>query len=173
MFKRILGAGLFAGALAGLLAIALQFVFVQPTLLEAELYESGQAIHFGAPDATAPAPDAGDGQDHEQGAAGDLPRYGLSIAFSLLIHVGYGLLLIAAMAYADARGVKITARNGLIWGVAAFVAVQLAPAISMPPETPGVAAASVEARQIWWFATVIAAAAAMLLPLQGRTTTSY
>ena len=40
--------------------------------------------------------------------------------------------------------------------VAWALAVHFAPAISLPPEVPGVAAADVFARQVWWFATVAA-----------------
>ena len=45
MTARILTCGLFAGFLAGLLGAVLQFVFVQPLLLHAELYESGELIY--------------------------------------------------------------------------------------------------------------------------------
>ena len=48
MFARILTSALFAGAAAGVVAAILQFMFVQPVLLHAELYEAGDLVHFGA-----------------------------------------------------------------------------------------------------------------------------
>ena len=48
MFSRIVTAGLFSGCIAGLLGGLLQLYFVQPVLLHAELYETGQLIHFGS-----------------------------------------------------------------------------------------------------------------------------
>ena len=48
MLTRIVTSALFAGAAAGLVAALLQFIFVQPVLLHAELYESGALQHFGA-----------------------------------------------------------------------------------------------------------------------------
>ena len=43
-----------------------------------------------------------------------------------------------------------------MWGLAGFIAVQLAPAFGLPPELPGTAAADRGARQIWWAGCVLA-----------------
>jgi len=158
MFTRILTSALIAGACAGLIAAALQLVFVQPVLLHAELYESGELVHFGSA-STAAMPER---------AGLDLMRDGLSVLFSMLIYAGYALILVAAMSLAEERGARITARTGLIWGVAGFVAVHLAPGFSLAPEVPGVAAADVTERQIWWFGTVAAAAIALWFIAFGR-----
>ena len=162
MFARILVSGLFAGFAAGLIAAALQLVFVQPVLLQAELYESGQLTHFGAAKAGAIA------------AAGgiDLLRDGLSVLFTTLTYTGYALILVAGMALAEDRGIGITARQGLIWGLAGFVSVQLAPAAGLPPELPGSAAADLGLRQVWWFATVGATAAGLALIAFGKGRTA-
>lgn len=153
MVTRVFTSALFAGAVAGLIAALLQFLFVQPVLLHAELYEGGDLVHFGA-EAVSAHPDLG---------PLDLQRDGLSVLFTMLIYTGYAFLMIAAMSVAEAQGAAITARNGILWGVAGFVALHFAPAFSLPPEVPGVAAADVTARQIWWFATVAAAATALWL----------
>ena len=159
MFSRILVSALFAGFLAGLIAALLQLVFVQPVLLHAELYESGALNHFG---------DAG-----ASGAAAaipgiDLERDGLSVLFTTLTYTGFAFLLVAAMALAEDRGFRITVRQGLVWGVAGFLAFQLAPAFGAPPELPGSAAADYDLRQIWWFGTVGATAAGLALMAFGR-----
>lgn len=154
MVARLLTSALFAGTLAGLAAALLQLVFVQPVLLHAELYESGALTHFGAGSAapvTPPSPTF------------EPVRDGLSIVFSMLLFSGYGLVLAALMSVAEQRGAAINARTGLIWGIAGFVAVQLAPAFSLAPEVPGVAAGDVAARQLWWAATVTLAAMALWL----------
>lgn len=158
MFTRIATSALFAGFIAGVVAFALQYAFVQPVLLFAELYESGALTHFG-PDAGPAAP---------PGFAIDPMRDGLSLLFSALIYCGYGLLLVAGFALAEQRGETVSARTGAIWGLAGFVAVQLAPAFGLPPELPGMAAGDLEARQIWWFATVAATAAGLWLAAFGR-----
>jgi cobalt transporter subunit CbtA len=153
MNSRILTSAVFAGAGAGLITALLQLVFVQPLLLQAELFESGQMVHFGAANAVA-LPEVG---------GFDPTRDGLSILFTMLNYTGFALLLVAAMAMAERNGHAINARIGILWGLAGFVAVQVAPTFSLPPEVPGLAAAEVAPRQIWWAGTVISAAVAMWL----------
>ncbi len=159
MFTRILTSALFAGAAAGLITALLQLWFVQPVLLHAELYEGGDLVHFGTGSTVTAHPDL---------PGFDAVRDGLSIVFTMLIYSGYALMLVAAMALAQTRGAVISARTGLIWGVAGFVIVHFAPGFSLAPEVPGVAAADVTARQVWWFATVIAAAVALWLIAFGK-----
>ena len=65
------------------------------------------------------------------------------------------------MAFAKQRRTKLSPKQGVIWGLAGFIAVHFAPGFSLAPEGPGVAAADVYARQFWWFATVACAASAM------------
>ena len=159
MFGKIVTSALFAGFAAGLIAALLQLAFVQPVLLHAELYEGGELIHFGAESTVPAAQDVG---------GIELMRDGLSIVFTALIYTGYAFILVGAMALASDRGHLVTARNGIIWGLAGFIAFHFAPAVSLPPELPGVAAADVTDRQIWWFATVAASGLAMALIAFGK-----
>ena len=91
MFSRLLTSALFAGACGGLVAAVLQLVFVQPVLLQAELYESGQLVHFGAAFSPAALPAPGF----------DPLRDGLSVIFSMLIYTGYALIVVAAMSLSE------------------------------------------------------------------------
>ena len=158
MYSRFLISALFAGACAGLIAGLLQLIFVQPVLLHAELYETGELVHFGGAAVSA----------HPDLPGFDAMRDGLSLIFTMLTYTGYALILLAAMGIAEDRGARIDGRNGLIWGVAGFVAFHLAPGVTLAPEVPGVAAADVSARQIWWFATVATAGVALWLIAFGR-----
>jgi cobalt transporter subunit CbtA len=153
VFSRILTSALFAGAAAGLIAALLQLVFVQPVLLHAELYESGELLHFGAESVSA----------HPDLPGIDLMRDGLSIIFTMLTYTGYALVMVALMAMAEGQGHTINGRTGLLWGMAGFIAFHFAPGLTLAPEVPGVAAADVGARQIWWTGTVASAAVAMWL----------
>lgn len=161
MLGRILTSAVIAGFAAGLVAALLQLVFVQPVLLHAELYESGQLAHFGT-DAVVPA--------HQAVGGFDPLRDGLSVLFSAVIYVGYALVLTALMAVLSERGLaRISARTGMIWGLAGWVTVQFAPAIGLPPELPGVAAADLATRQAWWAGTVISTGTACALLAFGRS----
>jgi len=163
MFSRILTSALFAGAAAGLIAALLQLVFVQPVLLHAELYETGELVHFGAEAVSA----------HPELAGFDLMRDGLSIVFTMLTYTGYALIMVALMSVAEGQGHVITARTGLLWGLAGFITFHFAPGLTLAPEVPGVAAADVFERQIWWTATVAATGIAMWLIAFGGNTVSY
>jgi len=159
MFTRIFTSALIAGAGAGLIAGLLQLVFVQPVLLHAELYETGTLVHFGS-ESTVSA--------HQDIGGIDVLRDGLSVFFTMLVYAGYALVLVAAMSVAETRGAKISGRTGIIWGLAGFFVVHFAPGFSPAPEVPGVAAADVVSRQVWWLATVLAAAIAIWLLAFGR-----
>jgi cobalt transporter subunit CbtA len=69
---------------------------------------------------------------------------------TLVAYAGFSLALGAAMAAASRSGHRLDARTGLLWGLAGFAAVQLAPAVGLPPELPGMDGASLAARQSWW-----------------------
>ena len=168
MTKNLLTSALFAGVAAGLVAAALQFGFVIPALLEGELYESGQRVHFAADGAP-------QGERGGPGLGTDYARHAMTAGFNLVAYTGFGLILVALMALADRRGIAVSPRAGLVWGLAGFVAVQLAPAFGLPPELPGTPAADLGARQAWWLGTAAASAAGLgliafargLLPVAG------
>ena len=87
MFSRIMVSGLFAGAIAGIIAGFLQWYFVQPVLLHSELYETGILTHF----------DGSNNSAHPDLEYIQPMRDRLSLIFSMLIYTGYALILIAAM----------------------------------------------------------------------------
>lgn len=192
ILARILTSALNAGAVAGLIAALLQLSFVQPVLLHAELYEQGTLTHFpaegghdhhshdhsagheAAPEADghshvpARADTVGAEVKHPLGFSFDFQRDGLSILFTLVVYCGWGLLLVAVYAATETRGRIVTAESGLFWGISGFIAVQLAPAFGLPPELPGMAAAEIGARVVWWLATVVLTAAGIAIVAYGK-----
>lgn len=180
MIRNMLTSALGAGLVAGILAAILHFAFLQNLILTGEAYESGAVVHFGgiaeAHDHAAAGHDHGteaghDHSDHEHGAAaGDLQRNGLTVVFYILTQVSFALLLVAGFGLARIFGHQVTARDGILWGIAGFAALQLAPAMGLPPELPGTAAADLGARQLWWTGTVAATAGGLALLAFGRGT---
>lgn len=162
MHRKLLASALYAGLGAGLIAALLQFYFVIPTLMEGELFESGQKVHF-ILDGTS---------NSDRGAASigdDWFRHAMTLSFNIVTYMGYGLILVGLMALAELRGLTtVTPRQGLIWGLAGFVAVQLAPAIGMPPELPGTIGAELAPRQVWWLGTLLASAVGLWLIAFGK-----
>lgn len=161
MLTRILTTAIFAGFITAFAAALLQFLLVQPLLLHSELFESGVMQHFGTSGAGTPA--------HAELPGFNPLRDGMSVLFTAVIYTGYAFLLVAGIALASEQGHEITPRRGILWGIAGFVAVQLAPAMGLPPELPGAAAAEVAARQVWWFGTVALSALGLWLVAFGRS----
>ena len=139
-FRGIFLTAVVAGSLAGLFVSALQWVRVVPLIIAAEVYEAADVRNE-----TAKA----DGPP----IAPDTRRLAMTISANVLIGIAFALLLVAALAVD--RG-KIGPARGVAWGVAGFAAFSLAPAMGLPPELPGMAAAEVGARQFWWLSTVAA-----------------
>ncbi len=174
MTMRIFANGLFAGLIAGAVVVLLQFLLTEPLILEAEEYESGARVHFaglaepgvlhdhGANEAADAPPAPGEpGAGEEEAGESLAARFALAFAADFVVYVAWGLILSALVSVAIAKGQETSLQNGLLWGLAGFVAVQVAPGVGLAPELPGIPAADLQARQIWWIATVLAAAAAM------------
>jgi cobalt transporter subunit CbtA len=158
MFQRIAISALIAGILGGLFVTALQGIAVTPLILEAETYEGAADAGHDHDAATAEA-----GHDHDAEAwapADGLERTAWTGAANVVTGVGFALLLGAGFALS---GRRVDWRRGLLWGAAGFAAFALAPAFGLPPEVPGMHAAPLADRQLWWLATVAASAGGLAL----------
>jgi cobalt transporter subunit CbtA len=150
MFRRIFLTALVAGSLAGLAAAALQRIEIVPLIMRAEGYE------------TANAPVGGHGlMGSPWEPAAGFERAAYTVIADVLAGIGFGLLLTGTIALAASRGMAVDARRGVVWGAAGFAVFTLAPALGLPPELPGMAAAGLAQRQTWWLTTAVATAAGL------------
>lgn len=165
MLRRILLIAVIAGAVAGLVATALQGAKLWPLIAAAEQLEQGGAAHHHGADATA-APSHDDWQP-----ADGAERIAFTALFNVLAGFGFALLLNGAFLLREAasRGAPLDATTGAVWGLAGFVCFAVAPALGLPPELPGMEAADLLDRQIWWGATALASAAGLALLAFART----
>lgn len=154
----------FASALAGLIAGSVQTLIqhwqVIPLILQAETYEVETAPPNHQLEAAAPH----DGDTSWTPQDGVERTLFTSLA-NIFIGIGFALVLSACFVL---RG-SIGWREGVLWGAAGFLAFSLAPALGLPPELPGAAAADLFARQTWWLATVTATAGGLALAAFGRS----
>lgn len=162
MTRQLLTSALFAGLASGVLAALLQVTFVAPLLLEGEAFETGAVLHFsavGSPQSAVLHPDVW---------AEPLRHLG-TLSMNLVTYTGFALIMIAGFAMAERAGAgRIDARRGVVWGLAGFLAVQLAPAFGLPPELPGTIGAELAARQVWWLGCVAATLAGIIAFAFGR-----
>ena len=181
MIQRMVTSALFAGFAAGLFAALLHFAFVQKLILLGEQYETGELTQF-ASGSDAAKPSAHDHADpaqhtdgkahahgdHVAGESSETIRNAWTVLFTSLVYVAYSLILVAGFALAEHFGKRITAREGLLWGIAGFAAFQLMPAMGLAPELPGTIAAELPLRQIWWWGTAGATALGLAVIGYGR-----
>jgi len=168
MLRKILTVAIFAGVLSGLGISIVQEFTTSPLILQAEEYENaeGPAQNQLARFVPASFVLADVGETHD--AAGDedwAPQEGLErLVFTglanIITGVGFALILVACFVL---YGKPVNGRQGVIWGMAGFAIVALAPALGLPPELPGLFSADLSARQVWWFATSASTALALWL----------
>lgn len=163
-----------AGVLVAIAMTLLQFFATVPLILEAEVYENAAPAEPAAasdpatPEGTVAMAEA-DGHDHDHGEewapADGFQRLSLTAVANFVTAIGFGLLFVAASEFAG--GLR-TWRQGMVWGLAGFVVFTVAPGLGLPPELPGMPAAELGPRQVWWIGTVLATAAGLALIAYGR-----
>ena len=160
MFRNLVLSAAAAGLAAGLLTAALQHVTTTPIILAAELYEVGAADGDDGPSA-APVVDldvaAAEGAREEPAWAPTegLERAAYTSLSTVVTGMGFALVLLAAMSLSNQR---IQGPRGLAFGIAGFAAISLAPALGLPPDLPGSAAAGLADRQAWWLFAALSSA---------------
>lgn len=156
-FRKLMLVVFSSGALAGLALFAVQHFTVIPLIETAETYEAAahQAISH---------------SDHEGEGwrpANGWQRTSFTALATMLSSIGFAAVLFGLVAL---TGRSVNAQRGALWGLAAFACFDLAPALGLPPQPPGVAAADLYQSQLWWAGTATATAIGLwLLVGQGRT----
>ncbi len=162
MFIRILLLAIFAGAVAGIFATAVQSWRVVPLILEAERYEdvddgAGVHTHGNAQGANGEEIAVAEGEE-AWGPQDGFERTFFTGLANVVVGVGFSLMLTAAILLLNQ---SLTLVSGMVWGMAGFVTFALAPNLGLPPELPGMPAGDLMARQLWWLATAALTAIAL------------
>jgi cobalt transporter subunit CbtA len=177
MIQRVLKAGLLAGLVVGLAIAVLQQFTTSQLILQGEVYEKAAHDHHAAvsivlvhdhgTSATATEPE--EAEDEGWQPANGWQRVTATSVATIATSIGYALILIAAML---AAGASIVPRTALLWGIAAFAATSLAPALGLSPDLPGSAGAPLLSRQIWWIATALSTGLGIFLLARLEYTTA-
>ncbi|MDA1323399.1 MAG: CbtA family protein [Proteobacteria bacterium] len=165
MFRRILITALLAGFLGGLGISVVQQFTTAPIIHHAEEYESKGApgghkhgVLDNGPNSLlllAQATEMPPAENNVWAPADGLERTLYSTLANIIAGIGFALILVACIALS---GRNVDGRTGVLWGIAGFAVINLAPALGLPPEVPGAMAAELGARQGWWLLCVAATA---------------
>ena len=163
VFRLILFSAVIAGGIVGLAVTAVQHLGTVPLILKAEVYErASEASSAQSHPAAEHAQDQHAQHEHSEDAwtpQNGLERTAFTAAANILTAIGFGLVLCGIFAV---RGPGDW-YEGLLWGLAGFVVFTVAPGLGLPPTLPGVPAADLEARQLWWIVTAASTAAGLAL----------
>lgn len=168
-FRSILFSSVIAGIIVGVIVTVIQQFGTVPLIWKAEVFEKAAAVHQSA-SADADRHEAIAGHSHSDHAhatdawePGDgLERSGYTAAANILTAIGFALLLAGFFAMrSGTTGENVPWHEGLMWGLAGFTVFTIAPGFGLPPELPGVPAAPLLSRQIWWVAAALATAAGL------------
>ncbi|MBY3318452.1 CbtA family protein [Rhizobium laguerreae] len=160
LFRSIVFTAALTGVIVGGAVSAAQFAGTSQLIAKAEVYEKAggatETPEVVSPMTTAHVPEGGHDHDEAGWAPSDgLERMAFTVAANMLTAIGYALVLCGLIAM---RGKPVTWRDGLLWGLAGFACVMLAPLIGLPPELPGTPSAPLADRQLWWIGTALATA---------------
>ena len=164
VFRSIVFTAVVAGALVGAAVTLVQLFGTVPLILKGEVYERAAEPAAANAASAAPAHEHGDHAhgEHAHEAAWEpkegFERNAFTAAGNILTAIGFALVLAGIFAL---RAHSVTWYEGLLWGLAGFIAFTVAPGLGLPPELPGVPAAPLGERQVWWVATAAATAAGL------------
>ncbi|KKC33179.1 CbtA family protein [Devosia psychrophila] len=182
MIRNLFAAALLAALCAGLVTAAIQHFRVTPIILHAETFE-GEGGHSHGAEAVVDHVDAPGTPAHshdvvaatvaapEEWAPQDgFERTAYTTLATVLAAAGFALVIGAVSMFAN---IPITFANGFLWGIAGFLTFSLAPAYGLAPELPGMPAADLVARQLWWTGTSLATGGAILLLAKTRANWAF
>lgn len=165
VFRWIVFSAVIAGGVVGLAVTAVQDLGTVPLILKAEVYErAADAGHTHGSAAPAPHEHVDEGWSPQDG----LERTAYTAAANILTAIGFALVLAGIFAVRGAADWH----EGLLWGLAGFVVFTIAPGLGLPPTLPGIPAADLAARQVWWIATAASTAAGLALLFFKRSPTA-
>ncbi|SPL62442.1 CbtA family protein [Ochrobactrum soli] len=162
-FRTLFFTALLAGLAGGLLSSAANITLTVPLILKAEVFEHAEARKA---EVVASSSETSDHEHEAPAEARDL----LTLIATLLAYIGFALLLTVS---ADVLGIMNDWRAGFLGGIAGFLVFSLIPALGLPPELPGMPAAGLEARQLWWLGTVACAVAATVISARFKRKEAY
>ena len=162
LFRNIILTALITAVISGTVLSILQSFTTVPIIYNAEQYEVPESEIGNAP-TTAMKPDThshnhGDTSTEEWAPADGTERIAYTFFADILIAFGHSLLLTSFMAlmFLKFKRPTINLKTGLVIGLGGYLSFYAATIVGLSPEIPGMIAADLHARQIWWTLTIVA-----------------
>lgn len=173
-FKRIVATAAVSGLIAGLLLTAIQQIQIRPIIAQAEIYEQAASVKIDGHHEEVHEHTNGHAHEHEahEHSANDwqpadgIDRTAFTAVANVSLAIGFGLFLTAvfSLRYNNTNSTSIKSwQAGLLWGLAGYAVFFVAPSIGLPPELPGVEAAPLANRQLWWSLTALMCATGLYI----------
>lgn len=162
MMYRIFAAAFAAGLFAAALVTVVEVFTTTPLILHAETYENAAAApaqsdhDHSVQDHSALSSEATTKTDHahdedEWAPEDGVERFLFTALANCVTGIAFSLLLVVGLTMGQ-RKADVT--KGLLLGAGGFIAFTLSPVLGLAPEVPGMPAADLQLRQIWWVVTV-------------------
>jgi cobalt transporter subunit CbtA len=161
LFRRIIVAALVVGVAVGLLLGVAQHYQASQIIYAAEVFEGG-----GEAAVEAHAHEGGAHLHKEEAWAPEdgAERIFYTVVSGIFVALGFSALMLVFMCLAQLyRPSAVTPRKGLLWGLAGFAMFFAAPSLGLPPEIPGMEAAAIGDRRLWWLFAVLLTGAGLAL----------
>jgi len=162
MLTRIVMSALLAGLVAGIVSFGGNMWKLTPIIIHAEIFENAH-VHDNSHAHSEPS------ASETKAVKADLwaPENGFernlwTLIAGIVTTTGFAFLLVGAIAFS---GRNVDMKEGMIWGLCAFAALFAWPSLGLAPEPPGLVAANLADRQLWWLLSGIAAIVALALLL--------
>ncbi|SMF73349.1 CbtA family protein [Pseudobacteriovorax antillogorgiicola] len=166
-----------SGIMGGSLYSLVQNYRVVPLIAQAELFEGGDIVSYDDPDTVEGHvahqhllnPDGvEEGANHHDPSEWK-PSQGAQRLFftwvsNVVLATAWSFLLCGIFLFIP----KLSMRVGMLWGLLGYLAFFVAPAIGLPPELPGMLAADLEDRQLWWLLTAASSFSGMICLYFGK-----
>ena len=155
LLRNIIFSALLVGLIAGLILSIGQHFQVSKIIHEAEKHEVTKAAFFAAQHEKLQHTHTHEHDENTWAPEDGSERFFYTTVADILSGIGFATILISFMAGARTRRAQnYSIPQGLLWGIAGFAAVFVAPSLGLHPEIPGMEAAALEPRQMWWSITV-------------------
>ena len=169
MMNRIFATAVAAGVLAALLVSIVEVYTTTPLILKAEVYENAaEATAAGNNGVIVPGIPKVATAALETAAAnlgGGFERFLTTLVSNTVAGIAFALLLTVGLTFGSKQA---DLGKGLLLAGSFFSAFILAPSLSMSPKMPGMPAADLTSRQIWWTVIVVSTLAGLWCLAYGK-----